>query len=377
MSMDIGDNQKLGQSKEFFSGSLSKTINTSNSKVFHSHSKSLQSESLFADSIAKKIDFDEANQNNKNFLKAGAISYELDILKHLDHIVPKPWHTFVEDALKDLAKVRNQPVGEYVGTYQKAEISGLGQMALTNGDFYKGNFRDGKRHGTGLCMFSSGAIYRGEWRNDVPQGPGTVFVGKNQIIEGKFDQGSIQGSPAKGDENFIGGNSATRIRYLFTDGGYYEGQFSNHKRNGYGVFIYPNGDRFDGQWVDDKRFGRGKMTFNCGHSYNGQFIADVTDGTGASRIEDKHKSLFRPVDGSDEHGRNVAGNVTNCRIQNKWAVEFFNGDKFVGMFKDGRPTGKGEMSYKNSVLMWGQNLGSNQFELAKYVGNFKFGKRDG
>lgn len=269
MSMDIGDNQKLGQSKEFFSGTLSKTINTSNSKVFHSHSKSLQSESLFADSIAKKIDFDEANQNNKNFLKAGAISYELDILKHLDHIVPKPWHTFVEDALKDLAKVRNQPVGEYVGTYQKAEISGLGQMALTNGDFYKGNFRDGKRHGTGLCMFSSGAIYRGEWRNDVPQGPGTVFVGKNQIIEGKFDQGSIQGSPAKGDENFIGGNTATRIRYLFTGGGYYEGQFSNHKRNGYGVFIYPNGDRFDGQWVDDKRFGRGKMTFNCGHSYNG------------------------------------------------------------------------------------------------------------
>ena len=44
------------------------------------------------------------------------------------------------------------------------------------------------------------------------------------------------------------------------------------------------------------------------------------------------------------------------------------------MFKDGRPNGKGEITYKNSVPI--AKVGD-QFELAKYIGNFSCGKREG
>ena len=53
---------------------------------------------------------------------------------------------------------------------------------------------------------------------------------------------------------------------------------------------------------------------------------------------------------------------------------FYNGDKFIGMFKDGRPNGKGTMFYKNT-LKSGES--GSTFELAEYKGDFSHGKREG
>lgn len=53
---------------------------------------------------------------------------------------------------------------------------------------------------------------------------------------------------------------------------------------------------------------------------------------------------------------------------------FANGDRFIGSYKDGRPNGPGEMFYKNSLKIASSGT---QNESAKYVGNFRHGKRDG
>ena len=54
-------------------------------------------------------------------------------------------------------------------------------------------------------------------------------------------------------------------------------------------------------------------------------------------------------------------------------INFKNGDKFRGTFKDGRPCGFGTMKYNYSLP------GSNgtEFEEATYEGNWSAGKRDG
>ena len=53
-------------------------------------------------------------------------------------------------------------------------------------------------------------------------------------------------------------------------------------------------------------------------------------------------------------------------------VNYKNGDKFRGMFKDGRPNGSGIMKYNYSL----PGMGS-EYEEAEYVGFFKAGKRHG
>jgi hypothetical protein len=66
-----------------------------------------------------------------------------------------------------------------------------------------------------------------------------------------------------------------RIKIMFSDGQYYEGAYSNHRRHGMGKSWYPNGDTYEGPWSSDKRVGQGcVMRFNNNMLYKGQFIGD-------------------------------------------------------------------------------------------------------
>ena len=132
---------------------------------------------------------------------------------------------------------------------------------------------------------------------------------------------------------------------------------------------------FDGQWLDDARIGRGKMVFTNGHVYSGQFIKDAADGNGAMIYEDNQKNFIKFCQHHDANGYNLSGLFLNGKLTNKCEIDFNNGDKFVGMFKGGKPNGFGEMTYKNSIPS-GRGPGAG-FELAKYRGMFKAGKRDG
>jgi hypothetical protein len=80
------------------------------------------------------------------------------------------------------------------------------------------------------------------------------------------------------------------------------------------------------------------------------------------------------MDSVTDKGINESGKLTKCRLQGKCAIEFYNGDKFLGIFKDGRPNGKGEMSFKNSIPL--EKVGDT-FEIAKYIGSFSVGRRGG
>ena len=91
-------------------------------------------------------------------------------------------------------------------------------LRLNCGDTYKGQFKNDQRSGQGMCMFASGALYKGEWRDDVPHGPGILYSGSNEIIECRFDKGQI--------------SDRHMMKMLLSDGSYYEGPYSNHRRHG-------------------------------------------------------------------------------------------------------------------------------------------------
>jgi len=66
------------------------------------------------------------------------------------------------------------------------------------------------------------------------------------------------------------------------------------------------------------------------------------------------------------------GNFENGRLYQLSEVNYKNGDKFRGTYKDGRANGFGTMKYNYSV----PGAGS-EYEEAEYKGSFKAGRREG
>lgn len=86
-----------------------------------------------------------------------------------------------------------------------------------------------------------------------------------------------------------------------------------------------------------------------------------------------NNSLFQVEQGKEEGGRDT-GCIINGRLQNLCSIQFSNGDKFKGIFKDGYPNGNGEMIYKQSIK---STQTGNEGELGQYKGMFRSGKREG
>jgi hypothetical protein len=60
----------------------------------------------------------------------------------------------------------------------------------------------------------------------------------------------------------------------------YEGDWSNDKMEGYGIYRYSNGDIFDGEWKDNQQNGFGKYFFTDGSHYEGEWKDHRMHGTG-------------------------------------------------------------------------------------------------
>jgi len=69
-------------------------------------------------------------------------------------------------------------------------------------------------------------------------------------------------------------------KHTYPDGGVYEGNWEEGKRNGKGRCTFSNGHTYDGDWKDDKRIGKGKYTWPNGEVYEGDFMDGKMNGKG-------------------------------------------------------------------------------------------------
>lgn len=232
--------------------------------------------------------------------------------------------------------------------------------------------KNGKRHGTGTCFFPSGALYRGDWRNDQCHGTGTLLSAGGEILDCRFERGAVTGS---GDSSTVG-----RIKILFENGCYYEGHYQKHKRHGNGFCIYPNGDKYEGNWHAGRRTGRARMSFmgldgKVKGKFQGDFHADEIDGSCDGVYEDITSNIFKVL---EYKTKNVlcSGSFERGRLQSSVNVSLNNGDKFIGNYKDGRPSGLGQMEF-NHTIPDDPKSRNPIFYSARFIGTFKAGRRDG
>jgi len=83
--------------------------------------------------------------------------------------------------------------------------------------------------------------------------------------------------------------------YSYADGGKYQGEWRDNKRNGKGKFIDHDNNEYNGDWKDDKRQGIGVMRYCNGETFSGEWQNDCRNGKGSYKYSngDRYKGEYR------------------------------------------------------------------------------------
>ena len=86
--------------------------------------------------------------------------------------------------------------------------------------------------------------------------------------------------------------SDANVNMLYADGGQYQGDWINDRREGRGKMIYSNKDVFEGEWYEDKNEGHGIYKHANGTNIEGSFCLDwPIDTCTVTRSDGKAKKV--------------------------------------------------------------------------------------
>ncbi len=128
------------------------------------------------------------------------------------------------------------------------------------GMVYRGQLVDGKREGLGVLLQGDSVVYSGQWHQGMRQGQGWVTDSLGRQILGTWDHDTL----------------VTGVRR--DSAGLYRGEFNhNLMANGHGSYRDTMGTYYEGQWKEDARTGFG---FSSQHRYFrvGEWKDDVYKG---------------------------------------------------------------------------------------------------
>ena len=118
----------------------------------------------------------------------------------------------------------------YEGGWEENVRSGIGKMVYKGVGEYHGYWENGRRHGEGVFTYKNGDVYSGWWTYGDKQGYGTyVFKETGMKMCGDWDKGNLQTG-----------------QWIYPNGVYFEGKFSNNKPQGEGMWYFRNGNSLKG-----------------------------------------------------------------------------------------------------------------------------------
>ncbi|MDO4879694.1 MAG: hypothetical protein Q3983_00250 [Capnocytophaga sp.] len=152
------------------------------------------------------------------------------------------------------------PIKSYEGERNKEGLpNGKGKAFFDDKNWvsYEGEWVNGIPEKYGHFIYSFGNEYIGEVKDGLMHGKGKYNIKDGTIYEGIYETGL----PVKG-----------KLKY--SNGNYYEGEWTDGKRTGIGYFRWGNGDYYEGSFKEGTRFGFGKYTYANGDVKYGFFFYD-------------------------------------------------------------------------------------------------------
>jgi hypothetical protein len=121
-------------------------------------------------------------------------------------------------------------------------------------------------------------------------------------------------------------------------GASYHGEWTNNRKNGYGVQVFPNGNKYEGQWGNGQRNGEGTLWVPVGKAkklrklYVGGWMDDRRHGKGTCFFKD---------------GEYFQGTWDHGKMHGQGTLRYSNGDLYVGQWHDGMRSGQGTLNRAN------------------------------
>ena len=183
----------------------------------------------------------------------------------------------------------------------------------------------------GFLFTHNGDFYNGEFSEGKKNGKGNIIYANGTKYEGSFKNDYHDGFG----------------KLIQLNGETYEGEWKKGKINGNGMRIHANGNKYIGNYVNNIRNGNGHLIFVNGESYQGNFLNGKANGNGIFKFK---------------NGNIYEGEFKDNLIMGKGTLTLKNGDKYIGFFTNGSINGKGTFINNNGE---------------KYIGNFDSNKKNG
>ncbi|MBQ1305103.1 MAG: AAA family ATPase [Erysipelotrichales bacterium] len=190
-----------------------------------------------------------------------------------------------------------------------------------------------KPDGTWVLHYEDGGYYEGQLSNGYPHGKGFYRYPDGKTYEGEFNRGTWHGEG----------------KAVFPGGSWHEGYWVYNKREGFGKQYWPaRGSNpsyyYEGNFSDDFRSGFGKEKWGDGSAYEGNFKDGAESGYGKYFYPRLKDQLEMSAEGYFE-GYRKQGHIT-YRIE--------NGNVFEGEWKDNEFLGTGKLTYPDGTVETGE-----------------------
>ncbi|XP_053131766.1 radial spoke head 10 homolog B-like isoform X2 [Hemicordylus capensis] len=251
-----------------------------------------------------------------------------------------------------------------VESYEGEKIHGLyegeGIALFQGGNVYKGMFSEGLMHGEGTYTWADGVKYEGNFVKNLQMDHGSYTWPDGSIYEGEVKSGIRHGFgmykcgtyPVSYIGQWFEGKRHGKgtIYYNMEGTSWYEGDFVNNIKSGWGIRCYKSGNIYEGQWERDVRHGEGRMRWlMTNQEYTGQWVNGIQHGYGT------HTWYLRRIPGSQYPLRNeYVGDFVEGNRHGRGKFFFASGAMYDGDWVYNKKHGMGKLVFKNGRVYEGE-----------------------
>ncbi|XP_044289551.1 radial spoke head 10 homolog B-like [Varanus komodoensis] len=251
-----------------------------------------------------------------------------------------------------------------VESYEGEKVHGLyegeGTAKFQGGNVYKGMFSEGLMHGHGTYTWADGVQYEGNFVKNVQMHHGSYTWPDGSRYEGEVKNGIRHGfgmykcgtHPVSYIGQWVEGKRHGKgtIYYNKEGSSWYEGDFVNNVKSGWGIRCYKSGNIYEGQWERDMRHGEGRMRWlTMNQEYTGKWVSGVQHGYGT------HTWYLRRIPGSQYPLRNeYVGDFVYGDRHGSGKFFFASGAMYDGEWVYNKKHGMGKLVFKNGRVYEGE-----------------------
>ncbi|XP_032122384.1 radial spoke head 10 homolog B isoform X5 [Sapajus apella] len=251
-------------------------------------------------------------------------------------------------------------VESYEGEKVRGLYEGEGFAAFQGGCTYRGMFSEGLMHGQGTYIWADGLKYEGDFVKNVPMNHGVYTWPDGSSYEGEVVNGMRNGfgmfkcstQPVSYIGHWCNGKRHGKGTIYYNQEGtcWYEGDWVQNIKKGWGIRCYKSGNIYEGQWEDNVRHGEGRMRWlTANQEYTGRWERGIQNGFGT------HTWFLKRIPNSQYPLRNeYIGEFVNGYRHGHGKFYYASGAMYDGEWVFNKKHGMGRLTFKNGRVFEGE-----------------------